>query len=89
MREQKIPGAILHLKPMNDQASRENIKELFDNFAPVRFIDFSKGDPEAYVRFQHANKAQVALDGAAAKCGGTLELKGRDLIPIAFFLLVF
>lgn len=77
LREQKIPGAILHLKPMNDQATRENIKELFDNFAPVRFIDFSKGEPEAYVRFQQANKAKEALEKAIEKNGGTLELKGE------------
>lgn len=79
LREQKIPGAILHLKPMNEQATRENIKELFDNFAPVRYIDFNKGEPEAYVRFHHANKAKEALDRATEKAGGTLELKGAKI----------
>lgn len=90
LREQKIPGAILHLKPMNDQATRENIKELFDNFAPVRYIDFNKGEPEAYVRFHHANKAKEALDRATEKAGGSLELKGKKfgVILCAHSLLV-
>lgn len=79
LKEQKVPGAILHLKPMNEQATRENIKELFDSFAKVRFIDFSKGDPEAYVRFQEADKAKFALEKALEKGGGALELKGMFL----------
>jgi len=80
LQQQKVAGAILHLTAMNDQATRENIKELFDNFAKVRYIDFSKGEKDAYVRFQEAGKAKEALEKALEKAGGTaLELKGAKL----------
>jgi hypothetical protein len=90
MKEQKILGAILHLKPMNADATRENIKELFDNFATVKYIDFSKGEPEAYVRFGEVDKAKFALEKALEKAtGGHLELKGSTIrkYHILFYIL--
>lgn len=88
LQQQKVAGAILHLTAMNDQATRENIKELFDNFAKVRYIDFSKGEKDAYVRFQEAGKAKEALEKALEKAGGTaIDLKGAisNLIKFFFF----
>lgn len=83
LREQKVLGAILHLKGCNEETTRENLKELFDNYAKVAFIDFNKGMAEAYVRFKEANKAKEALDKAIASQNneGQLHVKSAKLEP--------
>ena len=72
-------GAILHLKGLNGEATRENIKELFDNFASVRYIDYNKGLVEAYVRFGEENKAAEVLEKARAAGNGEVSLRGANL----------
>jgi hypothetical protein len=72
-------GAIIHLKNLNGEATRENIKELFDNFATVRYIDYNKGLVEAYVRFTEENKAKEALAKATEATAGVLTLQGATL----------
>jgi len=79
LKEQKIDGAILHMKGFNEQATREKLKELFDNFAKIRWVEYNKGDPEAHVRFLEANTAKDALEKALAAAGGKLSLAGADL----------
>lgn len=88
MREQKVSGAILQLKSIGAQTTRETIKELFDNFAKVRYIDFAIGQTEAHVRFQEAGKAKEALEKALAKApnGGPIELKGWPSLSLYLFL---
>ncbi len=79
LKQQKVLGAIIHLKNLNGEATRENIKELFDNFATVRYIDYNKGLVEAYVRFTEENKAKEALAKATEATAGVLTLQGATL----------
>ena len=79
LKEQKVLGAILHLKNINSEGTRENLKELFDDYAKVRFIDYSKGQSEAYVRFSQENDAKEALAKALEANNGEITLKGAKL----------
>lgn len=79
---QKVSGSVLHLKGLPAEGTRENLKELFDNFAKVKWVDYSKGEPEAYLRFIEADKAAPALeeakkanDGKVILCGAELEVR--------------
>ncbi len=79
MKQQKVLGAILHLKGLNSEATRENLKELFDNHAKVRYVDYSKGEPEAYVRFAEENMAKEGLEKVLAAQNGELKHRGAKL----------
>ena len=57
------------MKGLNSEGTRESIKELFDNFAKVRFVDYNKGNPEAFVRFAEENNAKEALAKALEASG--------------------
>ena len=74
-KSQVVLGAVLHLKGLGSGVTRELIKELFDSHAKVRWIEYNKGEPEAYVRFTEENKAQVAIDGALKAHNGELKIK--------------
>ncbi len=73
LKEQKVLNAILHLKGLNSEGTRESIKELFDNHAQVRFVDYNKGNPEAFVRFAKENDAKEAL-AKALEASGSNEI---------------
>lgn len=78
-REQKVSGAVLHLKGLNDQGTRENLKELFDTYAKIKWADYNKGEPEAFLRFVEEGKAKEALEKALAANNGEITLKGAKL----------
>ena len=63
-KSQVVLGSVIHLKGLPSQGTRENLKELFDSYAKIKWVDYNKGEPEAYVRFVEENKAQLAIDGA-------------------------
>ena len=65
---------MLHLKGLNEKGTRENIKEVFDNFAKIKWVDYSKGEPEAYLRFTEANVAGDALAKALEARGGEIKI---------------
>ncbi len=79
LKEQQIPGAVLYLKGFNHEATRENLKELFDSFAKIKWVDFSKGQDDGYVRFMEKHTAKLALEKALEKFNGELSLKGAKL----------
>lgn len=76
LREQKILGAILHIKGIGESGTRENLKEIFDNYATVKFVDYNKGQTEAYLRFAKEDGAKEAL--AKATEAGNGEIKHKD-----------
>jgi lupus La protein len=78
LKEQKVLNAILHLKGLNSEGTRENIKELFDTYAKVRFIDYNKGNPEAFVRFAEENSATEALAKALEASGESKEITLKE-----------
>lgn len=76
---QKVSGSVLHLKGLPAEGTRENLKELFDNYAKVKWVDYSKGEPEAYLRFVEADKAASALESLKAASEGKVVLMGAEL----------
>ncbi len=76
---QKVSGSVLHLKGLPAEGTRENLKELFDNYAKVKWVDYNKGEPEAYLRFVEADKAQGALESVRAAGEGVVKLQGAEL----------
>ena len=79
LREQKVSGAVMHLKGLGEGVTREAIKELFDTFAKIRWVDFEKGQSEAFVRFAEENKAKEALEAALKAGEGQVKLKGEKV----------
>jgi hypothetical protein len=67
------------LKGFNDEATRENIKAFFDEFAKVKYVDFSKGQLEGYVRFAEKDQAKVAFEKTLEKLNGELTFKNAKL----------
>lgn len=76
---QKVLGSVLFLKNLPKEGTRENLKELFDNHAKVKWVDYSKGEPEAYLRFVEADKAKTALEAVQKENDGKVVLQGAEL----------
>lgn len=76
---QKVSGSVLHLKGLPKEGTRENLKELFDNYAKVKWVDYSKGEPEAFLRFVEADKAKMAMESAAKVNDGKIILHEAEL----------
>lgn len=56
-------GAILHLKGINGETTLEDIKEtLLKEGLDVAYINFAKGDEEAWVRLLGENSAKEVCD---------------------------
>lgn len=81
LKEQQVLGAVLHLKGFNGEATREAIKEVFDSHGQIKWVDFSKGQVEGYVRFAEAGQAALALAKAkeAKAENGELMVKGAKI----------
>ncbi|XP_052814595.1 lupus La protein homolog [Mya arenaria] len=72
-------GAILHMKGFDDKTTREDIKNLLGDYGPIAWVDFNKGDPEAWVRYDQENKATDVLEKVTAAMDGKVELNGKTL----------
>lgn len=69
-------GTILHLKNMSEETEREDVKNYFSDYATVAWVDFDKGDQEAWVRFDGENKAYDAMKEAQENHDGKIEING-------------
>lgn len=72
-------GAILNLKGIKDGTSREEIKVMLLDYGPIAWIDFNKGDPECFVRYDQENKATQVLERVKAVMKGEIKLNGAVL----------
>uniref|UniRef100_T1IUN2 Uncharacterized protein n=1 Tax=Strigamia maritima TaxID=126957 RepID=T1IUN2_STRMM len=72
-------GCILHLDGFKGDTSREDIKEVFDDHAKVAWVDFSRGDSEAWIRFQEEGMAAIALEKAKESNDGKIEVKNIEI----------
>lgn len=56
-------GAIIHMKGMPDDCTRDIIRTRFEEFEiPIAYIHFESGDKEAWIRFQEENAAKTILE---------------------------
>lgn len=72
-------GALLHLKGFADKSTREDIKNLLQDFGPIAWVDFNKGDTEGWVRYDQENKAKDVLEKLLAANDNTITLNGATL----------
>ncbi|KAG8184909.1 hypothetical protein JTE90_017764 [Oedothorax gibbosus] len=54
-----IPGCLIKIVGLGNTCLREDIKEVFEKYGPVVYVDYSKGQPEAVVRFETGIAATV------------------------------
>ena len=70
-------------KSRNFRAKKEILfeptKKNPSNTLEILFVAYSKGEPQAYLRFVEANKAAEALAKAAEKAEGKLMLAGAEI----------
>jgi lupus La protein len=71
-------GSVLRMTGCNDKTTREDIRELFEKFGIVGWIDFGRGDTDAWVRFD-SPVAQEALDKARKESDGKIIIKGTEV----------
>lgn len=76
---QKVEGSVLHFKNVPAEGTREKLKEIFDSFAKIRWVDYTKGDAEGYLRFVEANKGAMAVEEAKKANDGKITLAGVEL----------
>lgn len=72
-------GTAMHIKGLNENCTREDLRELFDNYKVIRWVNYMKGQPEAHLRFAEENDAKVALEEILKAKDGSVELKGSKL----------
>jgi len=78
-KSQMLLGSVIHLKGLNKKITKDNIKELFHFYFKIKWVDYNKGEPEAYVRFVEENKAQIAINVALIEGNKKLKIKGAKL----------
>eukprot|EP00057_Strongylocentrotus_purpuratus_P021391 XP_011675865.1 PREDICTED: LOW QUALITY PROTEIN: lupus La protein homolog B-like [Strongylocentrotus purpuratus] len=54
-------GCILHFTGVNDQTSREDLKELFGDHGTIQWVDFERGQTEGTIRFSEDTKHRETL----------------------------
>jgi len=64
---------------MASNATRELIKEKFTPFTTMPWIDFNKGDAEAWVRLNAANTAKDVLEKVLATGNGKLIVADKEV----------
>ncbi|XP_053386456.1 lupus La protein-like [Mercenaria mercenaria] len=62
--ENEMPkGALLLMTGMNqEETRREDIKNVLQDYGPIAWIDFNRGDPECVVRYDKENMAKEVLE---------------------------
>ncbi|UJR33981.1 hypothetical protein I4U23_021397 [Adineta vaga] len=80
LNNENLPGALIHLAGMAATATREFIKEKFNPFTKTPWIDFNKGDAEAWVRLNEANTAKDVLEKVLAAGEGKLVIADKEVI---------
>jgi len=76
---ENLSGAVIHLAGMPANATRELIKEKFNPFTKMPWIDFNKGDAEAWVRLNEANTAKDVLEKVLAAGNGKLMIGDKEV----------
>ncbi|XP_072180704.1 lupus La protein homolog [Diadema setosum] len=72
-------GCVIHFSGVNDQTSREDLKELFGDHGDIQWVDFTRGQTEGTIRFSGETKAQEVLDKAKAANEGVLKIRDCEL----------
>jgi len=66
---------------MPEDGTRELIKAKFSPFTKLPWIDYNKGETQAWVRLNEAFTAKDVLDKVLAAYGGKLEINSTEVEP--------
>ncbi|CAF0776413.1 unnamed protein product [Rotaria sp. Silwood1] len=80
LNNENLSGALIHLAGMTANVTRELIKAKFNPFTKMPWIDFNKGDAEAWVRLNEANTAKDVLEKVLEAGQGKLVIDNQELI---------
>ncbi|CAF2333371.1 unnamed protein product [Rotaria sp. Silwood2] len=80
LNNENLSGAVIHLAGMTANVTRELIKAKFNPFTKMPWIDFNKGDAEAWVRLNEANTAKDVLEKVLEAGQGKLVIDDKELI---------
>ncbi|KAK6960868.1 hypothetical protein BgiMline_033529 [Biomphalaria glabrata] len=78
-RQQMTRNAVLFLKGMDPETSREEIKTFFAPHGDVGWVDFDKGSTEGYLRLKEANSAEPTLEKARKAGDGKIVIHDKEL----------
>jgi lupus La protein len=80
-----VSGLIFHISGLNEEASRETIKDCFEGIdVKVAFVEYSRGRPEGYVRIDESSgvkgsEAMAEIDKKAPEiCGVKPTIKALE-----------
>lgn len=73
-----VLGCILRVKGLGEKTTWENLKQALAPYAAVAFVDYSRGQPEAVLRFVEEGSAQAVLAKLKAQ-GEGLKIDGNDV----------
>lgn len=79
--ENEMPkGALLLLTGMDkEETRREDVKNLLQDFGPIAWVDFCRGDAECVVRYDKENMAKEVLEKALAANNNELVIHEKKL----------
>ncbi|CAF3760262.1 unnamed protein product [Rotaria sordida] len=80
LNNENLLGALIHLAGIHADTTRELIKEKFNPFTKMPWIDFNKGDIEAWVRLNEANTAKYVLEKVLEAENGRLIIENNEII---------
>jgi len=81
LNREQMSGALIHIKNMPEDGTRELIKAKFSPFTKLPWIDYNKGETQAWVRLNEAFTAKDVLDKVLAAYGGKLEINSTEVEP--------
>ncbi|CAF0921241.1 unnamed protein product [Rotaria sordida] len=80
LNNENLLGALIHLAGIPTDTTRELIKAKFNPFTKMPWIDFNKGDIEAWVRLNEANTAKYVLEKVLEAENGRLIIENNEII---------
>uniref|UniRef100_G3ML08 HTH La-type RNA-binding domain-containing protein n=1 Tax=Amblyomma maculatum TaxID=34609 RepID=G3ML08_AMBMU len=80
--EDVVLGCLLRVTGLGDKTTRETLKQAVEPYATLAFVDYSRGNPDAILRFVEEGSAQAVLAKLEAQ-GEGLKVDGCDVTATA------
>jgi len=78
-KRQMTQNAILFFKGANPETTVTDMKDFFNDFGDVGYVDYEKGQTEGYLRMKEPNSAAPTLEKLKEGTDGKITLNGSDL----------
>ncbi|KAK8767441.1 hypothetical protein V5799_005771 [Amblyomma americanum] len=80
--EDVVLGCLLRVTGLGNKTTRETLKQAVEPYAALAFVDYSRGNPDAILRFVEEGSAQAVLAKLGAQ-GEGLKVDGCDVTATA------